>query len=176
MKGEIRYFFFSISEFQMQQTQILSEFIDVVRSLRALIIPEKLAETSDGVTLLEVKIHSILSYLTNLCFAMLLKVDGENLSMHPVVEQLATLRIIIEKTRPLELKLKYQIDKLVKAAAVDDDRARVVPGQKEEVRDDEEDELMHAPNPKALVNKKDEYKNAADVMKDAIYRYLIHDD
>jgi U3 small nucleolar ribonucleoprotein protein LCP5 len=155
----------------MQQTKILTEFIDIVRTLRALVIPNKLAPTQDGVTLLEVKIHSILSYLTNLCFAMLLKVDGTPLSLHPVVEQLATLRIIIEKTRPLEIKLKYQIDKLVKAAAVDDDRARVVvPGQTEE--DDEEDELMHAPNPKALVNKKEVYKDAtAEIMKDAVYRF-----
>jgi U3 small nucleolar ribonucleoprotein protein LCP5 len=148
-------------------TQVLSEFIDVVKSLRALVIPEKLSPTTDGVTLLEVKIHSILSYLTNLCFSMLLKVDNKKLELHPVVAQLATLRIIIEKTRPLEAKLKYQIDKLVKAAAVADDRSRVVPGDV----DDEEDELMHAPNPKALVNKKEVRQNASDHTKDAVYRY-----
>lgn len=161
--------FFGMSEY----SKVLLEFTDIVKSLRALVVPAKVSETQDGVTLLEVKIHSIVSYLTNLCFVMLLKVEGESLSLVPVVEMLAELRIVIEKTRPLEAKLKYQIDKLVKAAAVSIDKIRFQEGQNLKVAndDEEDDELMYAPNPKALVQKKQESLNAADVAKDAVYRY-----
>lgn len=36
---------------------------------------------------------------------------------HPFVESLVELRTLLEKMKPLEQKLKYQIDKLVRAAA-----------------------------------------------------------
>ena len=36
---------------------------------------------------------------------------------HPVVSHLVKLRVTMEKLRPLDAKLKYQIDKLLKLAA-----------------------------------------------------------
>ena len=55
---------------------------------------------------------------------MLLKAKGESI-LPPqgaeggslAVDRLIELRVVLEKMRPLEMKLKYQIDKLVKAAS-----------------------------------------------------------
>ena len=58
----------------------------------------------------------LLSYCTNLCFYFYLKASGIRVSDHPVVAQLVEQRALLEKLRPLETKLKYQIDKLVRAA------------------------------------------------------------
>lgn len=60
---------------------------------------------------------------------MLLKAKGESIQPPQegtlgtacvgcsAVDRLIELRIVLEKMRPLELKLKYQIDKLIKAAS-----------------------------------------------------------
>ena len=51
----------------------------------------------------------------NLSFYMVLKAGGKAVKDHPVVDELIRLRKVMEKMRPLERKLKYQIDKLLKA-------------------------------------------------------------
>lgn len=65
----------------------------------------------------------VYSYLINLVQIMLLKAKGESI-LPPegeggslAVDRLIELRVVLEKMRPLEMKLKYQIDKLVKAAS-----------------------------------------------------------
>lgn len=65
---------------------------------------------------LEVKQQMLLSYCTNLTFYMLLKSKGKSVRSHPVMRQLLELRYAMEKLRPLDGKLKYQIDRLVKLA------------------------------------------------------------
>ncbi|KAI9353555.1 Sas10/Utp3/C1D family-domain-containing protein [Obelidium mucronatum] len=73
--------------------------------------------TSKGVSLLEVKLHSLLSYLTHLSFFILLKLNGVSTAEgHGSVDRLIELRVVLEKMKPIEAKLKYQIDKVVKAA------------------------------------------------------------
>ncbi|KAJ3237551.1 hypothetical protein HDU77_011647, partial [Chytriomyces hyalinus] len=80
-------------------------------------ISSNLVPTSKGVSLLEIKLHSLLSYLTNLSFFILLKLHGQSTSeLHPSVERLIELRVILEKIKPMEVNLKYQSDKVLKAA------------------------------------------------------------
>ncbi|KAJ3405849.1 hypothetical protein HDU80_000681 [Chytriomyces hyalinus] len=80
-------------------------------------ISSNLVPTSKGVSLLEIKLHGLLSYLTNLSFFILLKLHGQSTSeLHPSVELLIEMRVILEKIKPMEVKLKYQIDKVLKAA------------------------------------------------------------
>lgn len=57
------------------------------------------------------------SYLINVVQLMLLKTKGESISTSSTVDRLIELRVILEKIRPLEMKLRYQIDKLLKAAS-----------------------------------------------------------
>ncbi|KAI9642376.1 hypothetical protein NHQ30_009180 [Ciborinia camelliae] len=98
---------------------------------------------ADGISLLDVKNELLLSYLQNLVFIIILKIrnqkenvsgeDEEELD-NAVVKKLVELRVYLEKgVRPLEGRLKYQIDKVLRAS---DDALRAL-----------------APTPKAVGNK-----------------------
>lgn len=79
----------------------------------------------DGISLLDVKNELFLSYLQNLVFLIILKLrnrrigsedDEEDLD-NAVVKKLVELQVYLEKgVRPLEGRLKYQIDKVLRAA------------------------------------------------------------
>ncbi|KAF8857877.1 hypothetical protein BDZ45DRAFT_419354 [Acephala macrosclerotiorum] len=79
----------------------------------------------DGISLLDVKNELFLSYLQNLVFLIILKLrhhkgdieeQDEGLD-DSVVKKLVELQVYLEKgVRPLESKLKYQIDKVLRAA------------------------------------------------------------
>ncbi len=47
---------------------------------------------------------------------MLHKADGKEISEDVSVDRLVEIRTVLEKIRPLEHKLAYQIDKLIKTA------------------------------------------------------------
>ena len=72
--------------------------------------------TTDGISYLETKYHLVLNYCTNILFYMLLKSSGKSVKDHPVLEQLVELRLLLEKIKPIDERMKYQIDKLVKLA------------------------------------------------------------
>ncbi|XP_072480191.1 neuroguidin isoform X1 [Notamacropus eugenii] len=55
-------------------------------------------------------------YLMDLSYLILDKASGSSLQEHPAVLRLVEIRTVLEKLRPLDQKLKYQIDKLVKTA------------------------------------------------------------
>ncbi|RUP45201.1 hypothetical protein BC936DRAFT_148490 [Jimgerdemannia flammicorona] len=74
--------------------------------------------TTKGISYLSVKHYTLLQYITNLAFFLHLKLSGKQVGGHPVVESLVELRTLLEKMKPVEQKLKYQIDKLVRAATV----------------------------------------------------------
>ncbi|KAL1954739.1 hypothetical protein VTO42DRAFT_739 [Malbranchea cinnamomea] len=89
---------------------------------------------ADGISLLDTKSEILLSYLQNLVFLILLQVRQLSASTQPdgtaqqdtdtgsqvlraVTQKLVELRVYLERgVRPLEGKLKYQIDKVLKAA------------------------------------------------------------
>ncbi|KAM5239684.1 neuroguidin isoform 4-T5 [Hipposideros larvatus] len=72
--------------------------------------------TEKGLSLLEVKDQLLLMYLMDLSHLILEKASGESLQGHAAVLRLVEIRTVLEKLRPLDQKLKYQIDKLVKTA------------------------------------------------------------
>lgn len=72
-----------------------------------------------GISLLSLKNHLLLSYLHHLVSLFSLKLNAESIAAGPgaaVVEGLVKLRVVLEKIGPLEGKLKYQIEKLVRKA------------------------------------------------------------
>lgn len=88
---------------------------------------------ANGISLLDVKAELFLAYLQNLVFFILVKlrnhnnhdassvVDGDHSSNHDLadeaVKKLVELRVYLERgVRPLEGRLKYQIDKAIRAA------------------------------------------------------------
>ncbi|XP_050307044.1 neuroguidin-A [Anthonomus grandis grandis] len=72
--------------------------------------------TDQGLSFLEVKYNMLLSYLINLTYIVLRKCSGEPIEGDPCIDRLIELRTVLEKIRPIDHKLKYQIDKLVKTA------------------------------------------------------------
>jgi len=72
-----------------------------------------------GLSFLEMKSHLFLDYLINITYSMLLKLDGKPLSGETCIEHLVEIRTVLSKIKPIEKKLKYQIDKLVKMSSGD---------------------------------------------------------
>ena len=72
--------------------------------------------TKEGISYLDTKHLLMLSYCINIAFYLLLKAEGKPVKDHPVVLRLVEIRTYIEKLRPIDKKLKYQIDKLLKMA------------------------------------------------------------
>ncbi|KAF9874694.1 Sas10/Utp3/C1D family protein [Colletotrichum karsti] len=104
----------------------------------------------NGISLLDVKNELLLSYLQNLVFLILLKLrnakkqsseDGNaNETRDAVVKKLVELRLYLEKgVRPLEDKLRYQIEKILRAADDAERNARAIKASKGENSDNSDD-------------------------------------
>ena len=91
---------------------------------------------SDGISLLDTKAELLLSYLQNLVFLVLFQLRGRGksdsqgeVSLEDITRKLTELRVYLERgVKPLEGRLKYQIDKVVKAAE-DAERANKTPAK-----------------------------------------------
>ncbi|CEM26714.1 unnamed protein product [Vitrella brassicaformis CCMP3155] len=86
---------------------------------------ESLNETIDGTSIhvdkgisyLDVKAQLLLTYTIYLTYYTLLKVKGASVSPHPVVDELVLLRTLMEKMRPIDQRLAYQVNRLLDMAA-----------------------------------------------------------
>lgn len=80
-----------------------------------------LPEYSNGISLLSLKNSVLLSYIHNVTLLALCRLEGRSLEhdaqvRKTLLERLIRERVILEKIKPLEARLKYQVDKLVKKA------------------------------------------------------------
>lgn len=103
-------------------TQSLSSTFEATTTIPSIEAPK------DGISLLDVKNELLLSYLQNLVFLILVKLrqakqsnfedEQDNTGIDDeVVKKLVELRLYLEKgVRPLEDKLRYQIEKVLRAA------------------------------------------------------------
>jgi len=118
--------------------KLLSEFKDKLREIKDVIEPilkqvkEGALPTSKGISFLELKHQLLLNYCMNISFYLMLKANGKQVKDHPVIDQLVKVRVTLDKMKPLEMKLKHQIEKLVRAAHLgvtlpDDDPLRFKP-------------------------------------------------
>jgi len=80
-------------------------------------LSEEQFKTDEGISFLDAKNQILLSYMTYMSYYILLKSLGVPVRNHPIIERLVELRLIFEKMRPVESKLKHQIDKLLQIAA-----------------------------------------------------------
>jgi U3 small nucleolar ribonucleoprotein protein LCP5 len=161
----------------------------------------------DGISLLDVKNELFLSYLQNLVFLILLKIrnrkgdpDKENEYDldNSIVQKLVELTVYVERgVLKLEGQLKYQIDKVLRAAQDASNSAKIngaaqkanTAEESEEEDDDEEDnndessdggvalkaseidDLQYRPNPSALVRPTFGAEEPDDSnSKDGVYR------
>merc|ERR1719309_113839 len=93
----------------------------------------------EGISFLNVKASLLMEYNINLAYIMLKKTKGESIDGDSAIQRLCYLRTVLEKVRPIEHKLKYQIDKFVSLAETG------------ELRPD--DPSRFKPNPDLLVGK-----------------------
>jgi hypothetical protein len=63
---------------------------------------------------LEMKYNMILSYNINLVYFILLKLHGKSTKEHPILDELLHHNAILQKLEPLDAKLQYQIDKIMR--------------------------------------------------------------
>ncbi|GAA6006137.1 hypothetical protein JCM10207_000535 [Rhodosporidiobolus poonsookiae] len=102
-----------------------------------------------GISLLSLKNHLLLSYLHSLVALFAVKLDARSLTATDgpadLVAQLVKLRVVLEKVSPLEQKLKYQVEKLVRKADQHDDEGAL---NEDDVLNDP---LAFRPNPSNLV-------------------------
>jgi len=97
--------------------QIRSSVDDVNKKLSSLLTsfknPDK-GEMKYGISYLEGKNNLMLIYLTNIAFYSLLKSNGKLVDGHPVIKNLIYLKTLMEKTKIIDMKLKSQIERLLK--------------------------------------------------------------
>ncbi|KAG8596153.1 hypothetical protein GDO81_001754 [Engystomops pustulosus] len=98
--------------------------------------------TEKGLSFLELKDQLLLLYMQDLVHIIMQKTSGRSLKENPGIMRLVETRTVLEKMRPIEQKLKYQIDKLLRAA---------VTGSLAE-----NDPLRFKPNPQNLMSKLEE--------------------
>ncbi|XP_019055725.1 PREDICTED: neuroguidin isoform X2 [Nelumbo nucifera] len=146
----------------------MKEGLDAVRSkVQALTVKvkENHFPTTDGISYLEAKHLLLLSYCQSIVYYLLRKAKGLSIEGHPVVRSLVEMRLFLEKIRPIDKKLQYQIQKLLKDVGSTVQKA----GFKEKETDDAkntEDLLKYRPNPDMLVSKSSQ--NSED--KSGVYR------
>ncbi|KAI4094423.1 MAG: hypothetical protein LQ344_002172 [Seirophora lacunosa] len=110
--------------------QHLSALADALSSaIECVPSAEAFAPPREGLSLLDIKNDLLLSYLQNCVFLIIFKLrnqdsshkldgEGQEPSYDEIVKTLVSLRLYLEKgIRPLESRLKYQVDKLLLAAA-----------------------------------------------------------
>jgi U3 small nucleolar RNA-associated protein 3 len=88
--------------------------------------------TSEGISYLEAKHTLLVHYAAAIVFYLLLKAEGRPVKDHPVVARLVEIRAYLEKVRPIDKRLQYQIEKLLaaaqraKAAGIEDEMPNAV--------------------------------------------------
>ncbi|CAI5741994.1 unnamed protein product [Hyaloperonospora brassicae] len=93
--------------------------------------------TDSGMTFLQVKNHALLTYTKlELFFALLKLEEPGKVRDHPVFKELVRYRTLLERVRPLDRKMKYQVDKMLKVALSG--------------CNDLDESLSYAPNPEQL--------------------------
>ncbi|THG07275.1 hypothetical protein TEA_001865 [Camellia sinensis var. sinensis] len=133
----------------------MKEGLDMLRSkVQALTakVREDHFPTADGISYLEAKHLLLLNYCQSLVYYLLLKAKGLSIEGHPVVRSLVEIRLFLEKVRPIDKKLQYQIQKLTKVTAGAVDKVGSSE-KKEDATQKTEDLLKYRPNPDMLVSK-----------------------
>ena len=72
--------------------------------------------TENGLGFLDLKNVTMLEYLSDLTLILLRKSHGKKIQGEIAIERIVENRTVLEKMRPIEKKLKYQIEKYVKIA------------------------------------------------------------
>lgn len=67
----------------------------------------------DGLSFLDMKNDTLLSYMIDLCNIVLLKVRNQSIEGHQSVERTIEYRVILDKIKTIDQRLAYQLNKLI---------------------------------------------------------------
>ncbi|XP_018468374.2 uncharacterized protein LOC108840055 isoform X1 [Raphanus sativus] len=140
----------------------MKEGLDVVRSKVEALTAKVKADsfpTADGMSYLEAKHLLLLSYSQCLVYYLLRKAKGFSIHGHPLVRSLVEIRMFLEKIRPIDKKLQYQIQKLTTAGV------SVALSEGKEAQQSE-DVSNYKPKPDLLADK----MGQEDESRDGVYR------
>ena len=109
--------------------------------------------TEQGVSYLEAKHLLLLQYCMHIVFYLLLKAEGRPVQDHPVIAKLVQIRSYLDKIRPIDKRLAYQLERLLQAARTVRDNAAApdTPAPRDAPTARTEDPRAFAPNPDALM-------------------------
>lgn len=136
----------------------LKEGLDVVRSKIEALTAKVKADclpTKDGISYLEAKHLLLLNYCQSLIYYLLRKAKGFSIDGHPVVKSLVEIRLFLEKIRPIDKKLEYQIKKLSKATGNAAEQPHSLEKENGTTAKEGEEFLKYRPRPDLLVSKTD---------------------
>ncbi|EOA38180.1 hypothetical protein CARUB_v10009657mg [Capsella rubella] len=119
--------------------------------------------TTDGISYLEAKNLLLLSYCQCIVYYLLRKAKGFSIDGHPVVRSLVEIRMFLEKIRPIDKKLQYQIQKLTTAGGSVTELAQSE-GKGSGAAQKSEDLSDYKPKPDLLADKTE------DDQEDGVYR------
>uniref|UniRef100_A0A7E4V2H5 Neuroguidin n=1 Tax=Panagrellus redivivus TaxID=6233 RepID=A0A7E4V2H5_PANRE len=78
-------------------------------------IAETAPQTTDGISFYDVKNREMLAYLTDISYLMTKMAVGDSIEGDTAVDRLLKRRVVLEKIRPIEAKLRPQVDRLIGA-------------------------------------------------------------
>ncbi|XP_044510632.1 neuroguidin isoform X2 [Mangifera indica] len=137
----------------------MKEGLDAVSSkVQALItkVKENNYPTADGLSYLEAKHLLLLNYCQSIVYYLLRKAKGLSIDGHPVVRSLVEIRLFLEKIRPIDKKLQYQIQKLTSTSISVSGLGKLDPSEKESDEPQKTEDLFrYRPNPDMLVSRTD---------------------
>uniref|UniRef100_A0A1B6CDM5 Neuroguidin n=1 Tax=Clastoptera arizonana TaxID=38151 RepID=A0A1B6CDM5_9HEMI len=143
------------SQIENELPEFLQQFSEIDGSINLVLnivtkmiqdIQNGLILTDKGLSILEVKNMMMLQYLMNLTYLVASKCCGKSIENDLAIERLVEIRTVLERIRPIDQKLKYQIEKLIKTALTG------------EV--DENDPSRFKANPENMLNKMEESDNS----------------
>nr|XP_043609202.1 neuroguidin [Erigeron canadensis] len=105
--------------------------------------------TADGISYLEAKHLLLLNYCQSLVYYLLRKAKGLSIQGHPLVHSLLETRLFLEKIRPIDKKLQYQIQKLTSLTGNPTEGV----GSGDKKPNEADDSLKLRPNPDMLIDK-----------------------
>ena len=121
-------------------SQLLPQVSAVLRSLSSA------PSASAGNSLYELKNHLMLQYLMRLLHVMRRRVQGQSIAAEESVDELCELRIVLERMRPIEKRIRYATDRLLSQAAAQAANSSGVTQQQQET-----DPRAFRPNPLDLL-------------------------
>ncbi|XP_058480149.1 neuroguidin [Solea solea] len=127
---------------------LTEQVVSVTSHVRELLtkVKDGVFKTSQGLSFLDLRYHLLLFYLQDLTHLISIKSEGGKIKDSDALDRVVSIRTVLEKMRPLDHKLKYQIDKLVRTA---------VTGSLAE-----NDPLQLRPNPENLISKLNESEDS----------------